>query len=110
MKNEGVKSLFKGAGANILRAVAGAGVLSGYDQLQVLMFGKHAFKAVAVQPMLLPLPSQSKHGFYLEQQRGVHRLHSLFTCHPHTCHPQHNALSRGTSLLLGTMSCSVSCL
>jgi len=40
VKNEGVKSLFKGAGANILRAVAGAGVLSGYDQLQILMFGK----------------------------------------------------------------------
>jgi solute carrier family 25 (adenine nucleotide translocator) protein 4/5/6/31 len=40
VKNEGVKSLFKGAGANILRAVAGAGVLSGYDQLQVIMFGK----------------------------------------------------------------------
>ena len=37
---EGVKSLFKGAGANVLRAVAGAGVLSGYDQLQVLVFGK----------------------------------------------------------------------
>lgn len=40
VKNEGVKSLFKGAGANILRAVAGAGVLSGYDQLQVIVFGK----------------------------------------------------------------------
>ncbi|KAH8678129.1 mitochondrial carrier domain-containing protein [Xylariales sp. PMI_506] len=40
---EGVKSLFKGAGANILRGVAGAGVLSIYDQLQVIMFGK-AFK------------------------------------------------------------------
>jgi solute carrier family 25 (adenine nucleotide translocator) protein 4/5/6/31 len=37
---EGWKSLFKGAGANILRAVAGAGVLSGYDQLQILFFGK----------------------------------------------------------------------
>ncbi|KAL1922259.1 uncharacterized protein VTP21DRAFT_9798 [Calcarisporiella thermophila] len=37
---EGVKSLFKGAGANILRAVAGAGVLAGYDQLQMLLFGK----------------------------------------------------------------------
>ncbi|EKJ76765.1 hypothetical protein FPSE_02951 [Fusarium pseudograminearum CS3096] len=37
---EGVKSLFKGAGANILRGVAGAGVLSIYDQLQVLLFGK----------------------------------------------------------------------
>merc|ERR1712130_925637 len=41
--NEGVKSLFKGAGANILRGVAGAGVLSIYDQVQLLMFGK-AFK------------------------------------------------------------------
>ncbi|KAG7127245.1 ADP like protein [Verticillium longisporum] len=40
---EGVKSLFKGAAANILRGVAGAGVLSIYDQLQVLLFGK-AFK------------------------------------------------------------------
>ncbi|KAG2185884.1 hypothetical protein INT43_002322 [Umbelopsis isabellina] len=39
VKNEGTKSLFKGAGANILRAIAGAGVLSGYDQLQILMFG-----------------------------------------------------------------------
>merc|ERR1712080_211858 len=40
---EGVKSLFKGAGANILRGVAGAGVLSIYDHVQLLMFGK-AFK------------------------------------------------------------------
>jgi len=40
MKNEGVASLFKGAGANILRAVAGAGVLAGYDKLQVLFWGK----------------------------------------------------------------------
>lgn len=40
VKNEGSKSLFKGAGANILRAVAGAGVLAGYDKLQVIMFGK----------------------------------------------------------------------
>ncbi|KAJ3327857.1 ADP/ATP carrier protein aac3 [Blyttiomyces sp. JEL0837] len=40
LKNEGVGSLFKGAGANILRAVAGAGVLAGYDWLQVMVFGK----------------------------------------------------------------------
>merc|ERR1712193_270844 len=39
----GVKSLFNGAGANILRGVAGAGVLSIYDQLQLILFGK-AFK------------------------------------------------------------------
>lgn len=37
---EGVRSLFKGAGANILRGVAGAGVLSLYDKMQELMFGK----------------------------------------------------------------------
>jgi solute carrier family 25 (adenine nucleotide translocator) protein 4/5/6/31 len=37
---EGTKSLFKGAGANILRAIAGAGVLAGYDKLQVIFFGK----------------------------------------------------------------------
>jgi len=40
VKKEGYKSLFKGAGANILRAVAGAGVLAGYDKLQILVFGK----------------------------------------------------------------------
>ncbi|KAJ5215523.1 mitochondrial carrier [Penicillium cinerascens] len=37
---EGVKSLFKGAGANILRGVASAGVLSIYDQVQLILFGK----------------------------------------------------------------------
>jgi solute carrier family 25 (adenine nucleotide translocator) protein 4/5/6/31 len=40
VKNEGTASLFKGAGANILRAIAGAGVLAGYDQLQLIFFGK----------------------------------------------------------------------
>ncbi|GMN53830.1 hypothetical protein TIFTF001_022960 [Ficus carica] len=40
IKNEGPRSLFKGAGANILRAVAGAGVLAGYDKLQDIVFGK----------------------------------------------------------------------
>jgi solute carrier family 25 (adenine nucleotide translocator) protein 4/5/6/31 len=39
MQNEGVMSLFKGAGANILRAIAGAGVLAGYDKLQEVVFG-----------------------------------------------------------------------
>jgi len=37
---EGVRSFFKGAGANILRGVAGAGVLSIYDQVQLILFGK----------------------------------------------------------------------
>ena len=37
---EGVRSLFKGAGANIIRGVAGAGVLSLYDKLQEVLFGK----------------------------------------------------------------------
>jgi len=40
VKKEGVKSLFKGAGANILRAIAGAGAISGYDQVQILVLGK----------------------------------------------------------------------
>jgi len=40
IKKEGTKSLFKGAGANILRAIAGAGALAGYDQLQYVFFGK----------------------------------------------------------------------
>ena len=40
MAKEGIKSFFKGAGANILRAVAGAGVLAGYDKLQLVVFGK----------------------------------------------------------------------
>jgi solute carrier family 25 (adenine nucleotide translocator) protein 4/5/6/31 len=40
IKAEGVLSLFKGAGANILRGIAGAGVLAGYDKLQMIFFGK----------------------------------------------------------------------
>jgi solute carrier family 25 (adenine nucleotide translocator) protein 4/5/6/31 len=40
MKNEGVSSFFKGAGANILRGIAGALVISGYDRLQLIFFGK----------------------------------------------------------------------
>jgi len=40
LATEGWKSLFKGAGANILRGIAGAGVLAGYDQLQMVVFGR----------------------------------------------------------------------
>ncbi|KAK7020485.1 mitochondrial carrier protein [Favolaschia claudopus] len=40
MGKEGPKSLFKGAGANVLRGVASAGVLAIYDQFQRLMYGK----------------------------------------------------------------------
>jgi len=36
LKTEGVAALFKGAGANILRGVAGAGVLAGFDKFQKL--------------------------------------------------------------------------
>ena len=36
IKKEGVSSLFKGAGANVLRGIAGAGVLSGFDKVQEL--------------------------------------------------------------------------
>ncbi|KAH9941253.1 mitochondrial carrier [Epithele typhae] len=37
---EGFRSLFKGAGANIVRGVASAGVLALYDQFQAMAFGK----------------------------------------------------------------------
>merc|ERR1712076_69024 len=36
MKNEGFMSMMKGAGANVLRGVAGAGVLAGFDKFQNL--------------------------------------------------------------------------
>jgi hypothetical protein len=36
----GHNSLLKGTAANILRGVAGAGVLSLYDKLQQVLFGK----------------------------------------------------------------------
>ena len=40
MQKEGAKAYFKGAGANILRGIAGALVISGYDRLQLIFFGK----------------------------------------------------------------------
>jgi solute carrier family 25 (mitochondrial adenine nucleotide translocator), member 4/5/6/31 len=40
LAKEGVKSFFKGAGANVLRGVAGAGVLALYDKFQEIAFGK----------------------------------------------------------------------
>jgi len=39
VRSEGVAALFKGAGANILRGIAGAGVLSGFDKLVQLYTG-----------------------------------------------------------------------
>ena len=36
LKSEGARSFFKGAGANILRGVAGAGVLAGFDTFKAL--------------------------------------------------------------------------
>jgi solute carrier family 25 (adenine nucleotide translocator) protein 4/5/6/31 len=39
IKAEGVIALFKGAGANILRGIAGAGVLAGFDKLVQLYAG-----------------------------------------------------------------------
>jgi solute carrier family 25 (adenine nucleotide translocator) protein 4/5/6/31 len=45
MAKEGPKSLFKGAGANILRGVASAGVLAIYDKLQAIMFDGKVYSA-----------------------------------------------------------------
>jgi len=39
LRNEGMMSLFKGAGANILRGIAGAGVLAGFDKLVTVYTG-----------------------------------------------------------------------
>ena len=36
MRNEGFMALMKGAGANILRGMAGAGVLAGFDKFKEL--------------------------------------------------------------------------
>ena len=36
LKSEGFMSMMKGAGANILRGVAGAGVLSGADEVKAM--------------------------------------------------------------------------
>ena len=36
MKAEGFMSMMKGAGANVLRGVAGAGVLAGFDKFQAM--------------------------------------------------------------------------
>jgi len=41
LAKEGVYSFFKGAGANILRAIAGAGALAGYSQLQFRLTGRN---------------------------------------------------------------------
>ncbi|PQP94826.1 ADP ATP carrier protein 1 mitochondrial-like [Prunus yedoensis var. nudiflora] len=40
LKNEGAKSLFKGAGINNFRAIAGGIVFASYDQIQLFLFGK----------------------------------------------------------------------
>merc|ERR1712080_617932 len=36
LKNEGFMSMMKGAGANVLRAIAGAGVLAGFEKFKEL--------------------------------------------------------------------------
>jgi len=41
MKNEGFMSMMKGAGANILRGVAGAGVLAGFDSFKAVYIKWH---------------------------------------------------------------------
>jgi solute carrier family 25 (adenine nucleotide translocator) protein 4/5/6/31 len=44
---EGVKALFRGTFAKVLLGIAGAGVLAGYDQLQ-LIFMKNAYGSSAI--------------------------------------------------------------
>ena len=40
LKEHGVRSFYGGVGANILRGITGAGVLTIYDKLQLILFGK----------------------------------------------------------------------
>jgi len=47
MKNEGILSFYKGAGANILRGMAGAGVLAGFDKFKQLYINMREGKADA---------------------------------------------------------------
>jgi len=50
LKNEGFMSLMKGAGANILRGVAGAGVLSGFDKFKEVYVDIRSGKSKKVLP------------------------------------------------------------
>lgn len=51
LRNEGVAALFKGAGANILRGIAGAGVLAGFDKFQKLYIDLKESQGGAVKPV-----------------------------------------------------------
>jgi solute carrier family 25 (adenine nucleotide translocator) protein 4/5/6/31 len=39
LREEGARSLFRGAGVNVVRGVAGAGVLSGFDKFKNVYVG-----------------------------------------------------------------------
>ena len=39
VKSEGINSLYRGAGVNVIRGVAGAGVLSGFDKFKNIYMG-----------------------------------------------------------------------
>lgn len=39
VRTEGVNALFRGAGVNVVRGVAGAGVLSGFDKFKNIYIG-----------------------------------------------------------------------
>jgi len=56
IKREGFGSLFKGAGANILRGVAGAGVLAGFDTVK-LEYMKYRFDSL---PDISKKPKEDK--------------------------------------------------
>ncbi len=60
MAKEGIRSFFKGAGANILRGVAGAGVLSIYDQ--GLFPGLCSLRTILTSPSATPPLRQGLQG------------------------------------------------
>ena len=78
---EGTESLFKGAGANILCGVAGAGVLSLYDKLQEVMFGKVYSGTRPLQWSNVPLDIHPEVRDALTRHRPVVALETAVVTH-----------------------------
>merc|ERR1712184_136650 len=59
MKNEGFISMMKGAGANVLRGVAGAGVLAGFDAFKDIYIKWRLTRALIFQDLTKKVLQQS---------------------------------------------------
>jgi solute carrier family 25 (adenine nucleotide translocator) protein 4/5/6/31 len=79
MAKEGVGAFFKGAGANILRGLAGAGVLAGFDEFQAMYlrfrgFGEEKNKPKSDKPVVhdKPTPIAPSHDKPAEKPKDHH--------------------------------------